>query len=331
MAGSDGRSVLVIGAGMAGLACASVLSERGLAVTVLDKAHGAGGRASTRRAPDGSFDHGAQYFTARAPAFVAAVEQWEAAGAVARWAGRIGTLAHGRIEAATDALVRWVGAPRMSTLLRHLCNGLDACFEHRAITLRRDRAGWRVACQGGASLGPFDVAVVATPPPQAIPLLDAAPPLAAEAARAEVDPCWAVMLGFDRPLPIALDGAFVQDSPLAWAARDGSKPGRPPGERWVLHASAQWSAAHVDAPREEIVSSLRAAFGTAAGIALPEPLHQDAHRWLYAQTRRPLDVPCLLDPAQAIGACGDWCLGGRLESAWQSGHALGKALAARLA
>lgn len=61
--------VAIVGAGMAGLSCARALVEAGLKVAVFDKARGAGGRMATRRGELASFDHGAQYFTARSPDF----------------------------------------------------------------------------------------------------------------------------------------------------------------------------------------------------------------------------------------------------------------------
>jgi len=91
------RAVLVIGAGMAGLACARRLAAEGAHVLVVDKARGAGGRASTRRGDGTSFDHGAQYFTARDAGFAAATAGWVATGVVARWDARIIRLEAGRL------------------------------------------------------------------------------------------------------------------------------------------------------------------------------------------------------------------------------------------
>jgi predicted NAD/FAD-dependent oxidoreductase len=137
------------------------------------------------------------------------------------------------------------------------------------------------------------------------------------------------MAAFAAPLPLPLDGLFVADSPVAWASRDSSKPGRADGERWVLQATPAWSSAHVDASADEVSAALLEAFADAAAVALPEALHRDAHRWLYAKTRRSLGVPYLYDEARGIAACGDYCLGGRIEAAWLSGRALGDRLAAR--
>ena len=55
----------VVGAGMAGVACARTLLQAGHRVTLLEKSRGFGGRMATRRTEFGGFDHGAQYFTVR--------------------------------------------------------------------------------------------------------------------------------------------------------------------------------------------------------------------------------------------------------------------------
>jgi len=57
--------VLVIGAGISGLLCATQLQAAGLSTLVLDKGRGVGGRMATRRIGDTTFDHGAQFFTVR--------------------------------------------------------------------------------------------------------------------------------------------------------------------------------------------------------------------------------------------------------------------------
>jgi renalase len=74
----------IVGAGMAGLACAEGVTRRGDDVVLFDKGRGAGGRMSTRRiatsAGEAYFDHGAQYFTVRDAAFGQRVEAWISQG-----------------------------------------------------------------------------------------------------------------------------------------------------------------------------------------------------------------------------------------------------------
>jgi len=120
--------VAVVGAGISGLTAASRLARGGCAVTVYETGRGPGGRTSTRRAgPDGAgwqFDHGAQYFSAKDPAFRAIVEDWRAEGLVAEWTGVFGT-----VDATTGTFVRedpqetkerWVGTPSMNAIAKGL-------------------------------------------------------------------------------------------------------------------------------------------------------------------------------------------------------------------
>lgn len=86
--------IAIVGAGLAGLACARELTAAGVAVTLFDKSRGVGGRSSTRRVTlaDGtalSFDHGAQYFTVREANFRRLVDRGAAAGMLARWQPRL--------------------------------------------------------------------------------------------------------------------------------------------------------------------------------------------------------------------------------------------------
>ncbi|MEY4932043.1 MAG: hypothetical protein RLZZ403_363, partial [Pseudomonadota bacterium] len=62
-------TVAIVGAGLAGLACARVLFGAQYSVTVLEKSRGLGGRIATRRVGRLAFDHGAQYLVVRDAGF----------------------------------------------------------------------------------------------------------------------------------------------------------------------------------------------------------------------------------------------------------------------
>ena len=82
---SHNTDVLIIGAGLAGLSAANDLRQAGRKVLVIDKGRGLGGRLAGRRIGDATFDHGAQFFTARESRFKAAVEGWIQAGVAEEW------------------------------------------------------------------------------------------------------------------------------------------------------------------------------------------------------------------------------------------------------
>jgi predicted NAD/FAD-dependent oxidoreductase len=322
------RRALVVGAGLAGLACAEALQEAGWAVTCVDKGRGAGGRASTRRRDATRFDHGAQYVTASDPAFSAWLSRRVEAGALAPWTAPLVRLSPAGSAPLTPR-DRFVGIPGMSALLKGEAEAQRVRFGLRVAALRRGPDGWQALTDEGDELGPFALVAVATPAPQAVALLSDAAPLADQVATVEVAPCWAVMASFAHPLDLGWGGAAIEhpDSPLSWVAHDGSKPGRGAASTYVLHGSPAWSAAHLEAEPGEVVEGLLSALGDLVG-PLPEPTHATAHRWRYARTTRPLDVPCLWDSDLQIGYCGDACLGAKLESAFLSGRALAQRIGA---
>ncbi len=316
--------VAVIGAGLAGLAAARGFASAGAEVTVFDKARGPGGRISTRRTEHGAFDHGAQYFTCRDPRFAEILAPLRSEGVVAPWTGRIGTLEGGRVGDLREETERLVGVPGMSALGRALARDLDVVTGCRIEQVERVDGSWRLFAADREARGRFDAVVVATPAPQALPLVEAVPRLHEAVAAVRMQPCWAALVGFDAPLDLPLDGAFVSDSPLAWVARNNSKPGRPEHECWVLHATPEWSSAVLEIEPDEALGRLLCALAEAAGGALPPTRYAAAHRWRFASTDQPLGRACLWDASARIGVCGDWGDGGRVERAVLSGEALAR-------
>ena len=252
----------VIGAGLAGLSCAMALQQAGLKVTVCEKSRGAAGRMSTRRGEDWQCDHGAQYFTARHPDFRAEVERWVRAGVAAAWAPRLQVLGGSLARVPDSTLQRFVGVPAMTTPARHLAQALSLAKETTITELQRAAHRWQLlTAERGWLADRFDAVLLATPAPQAAALLtQPAPELAARAGSANMRGGWALMLRFAAPVELPFDGAFVNEGPLRWIARNNSKPGRGGRETWLLHATAEWSESHLDQSANEIAASLLPAF-----------------------------------------------------------------------
>jgi renalase len=318
--------VAVIGAGIAGLTAARRMARAGREVVVFDKARGAGGRTSTRRREEDPFDHGAQYFTCRGEPFRRQVEGWCARGVAATWDVTLRTLGKGWVGWSPETSTRYVGVPGMSALARDLAKELRLECGRRVERVECAAGNWQLVSEDGPAIEGFDAIVVATPAPQAVPLLANAPRLAALAAGIEMQPCHAVMLTFSEPLGLDFEGAFVSDAPIEWVARNTSKPGRPGGECWVLHSSREWSKENLEASPDAVAASLQALFGEVLDRELPAASHRAAHRWLLARAREPLHVPMLWDEKLRVGVCGDWMLGDRVEDAFVSGDALARAM-----
>jgi hypothetical protein len=77
------------------------------------------------------------------------------------------------------------------------------------------------------------------------------------------------------------------------------------------------------------VPALLDAFAHVLGRQLPTPDVTSAHRWRFAAPAQPLGLRCLADEGRHLYACGDWCLGGRIEGAFMSGLAAASAILTR--
>ncbi len=345
------RHIAVIGAGMAGIACARTLVQAGHRVTVFERGGAAGGRMATVDTAFGGFDHGAQYFTVRDPRFALALQT--APQVCKRWsANTVRVLdAYGRVAAAAlpGTESHWVPTPGMDALVRHWAQPLAAAQQIECETLvtriARDALHprqWQLATLGtpGAPdaqhvFSGFDDVVLAVPHAQAMQLLRAsslAAPLVRTLDAVQVGPCWTLMLAFPQASQATLphlgpqwNAARSTHHRIAWLARESSKPGRGSIERWTVQASAAWSAEHLqdDAPR--VQAKLLKAFAEVTGIRA-EPGYAAVVGWNQAQTLQPLGRSHVLDARLRIGLCGDWCLGHRVENAFVSGLELALAM-----
>ena len=300
--------VAIIGAGMAGAAAAQALVDQGYAVCVLDKSRGVGGRLSTRRSELGPFDHGAQFIRAHDARFRRQLARWAEAGYLQRW--------HPRTGAADPLGAAWVPTGSMNALLKPMLEGASVLLGSAVSALQRDGSGWRLLDEQGSLLAEAEQLIITAPAPQASALLaTVAPQLADRLDSVRYAPCWAAMLALQDPVNVDL----LRDcGPISWAAADASRPGRPPGHRWVAQASAEWSRAHLESTPQAAGQALGEALSKALGV---EVTLASAHRWRYALVEQPLGIDCLAEPSLGLRVAGDGCLGGRVEAAFLSGQA----------
>ena len=342
------RRFAVIGAGMSGIACARTLAQAGHDVTVLERLPRAGGRTGSLDTTYGSFDAGAQYFTVRDARFQLALDTVPAL--VRRWS--VSTVrvldASGRVAAVAPppGEAHWVASPTMDALVQAWSEPLAA--EGRlhlgtAVTRlepdpMRPRA-WQLrttAVDGSMrTFAGFDGVLFALPAPLTQALLTecgVAPAWVEALADVQIAPCWTLMLAFAqavRPGLVTLgpqwNAARSTHHRVAWLARESSKPGRTQIERWTVQASPAWSREHLHDDPARIRAKLTRAFAEITGIHAT-PTHSQVRCWPHAQTQSPLGQPFVWDPDSGLGACGDWCLGHRLEDAFVSGLSLALAV-----
>lgn len=340
------QPIAIVGAGIAGAAALRTITDQSLPAIAFDKGRGPGGRASTRRESIANtntfFDHGAQYFTARDPRFRRFVQSWVQDNIAQPWTATTVTISNTGTHPSPTA-ERFVGTGGTNALVKHLTANQPVRFGKRVTAITGSPGHYTLTLDDNSTQGPFHHLIIALPAPQAAELLrPIAPNLADLASHANMLPCWTLMLALDAPSSIPYHAAKVQSTtpsanptanPIAWFARENSKPGRPATpECWTIQATPAWSQANLERPAEEVAQDLLAAFRSLTN--LPDsitPLHAAAHRWRYARAADALSPAiaqsplyaegALHDPARNITLCGDWLLGPRIECAFLSGCA----------
>lgn len=313
------KRVAIIGAGMAGLAAAERLSAGGVSCVIFEKSRGFGGRMATRRTGDLQFDHGAQFFSARGPEFFAQVTRWREAGVVDAWSAG-----------------SYVGAPGMTAPSRAMAANHECVTQAQVSRLVRSDSGWSVCDENGEIAAPgngaYAAVVLAVPAAQAVPLAASAGARLPALECVEYAPCIALMLAFPPETPRPTQNWLKPEDPvIAWIASNSSKPGRAAdAQTWVAHARPDWSRANLETSAADLCAPLLAQFRAVTGV-VAEPMYISAHRWRYALVEKVVGVPCLFDARAMVGACGDWCLGPRVESAYDSGCAVADTLLPTLA
>ena len=307
----------------------------GRSVQVLEAGYGPGGRLQSSRmattcGSDLSFDHGAQFVTFSSDLGKEVARGAMDAGVLGLPDRPFGNLSGGVWADASEdpARPRLVGKPDMpafavwltQTLALDLQPGIrivKAIWQDGIWTLvdSRDRL-WQ-----GRGL------ILAMPPADQ-PDLEGAPSLTADA---RLRPCWAVHLAFEEEVPLVNPRAFVTgDDVIGFLAKQTDyrlteKAGRC---RLMLHSTHDYAErVGNDYPASKVIDEALTALTALLGQDLPPLGFSGAHYWPHAFVDKAVGQDHLLDEAHNLAACGDWCLGPRVEAAMLSGDAAGRCLA----
>jgi predicted NAD/FAD-dependent oxidoreductase len=307
-------TAVVVGAGLAGVACARTLHEAGEPVVLVDRGRRIGGRMATRRIDGRVVDLGASYVTVSDPVFGAVVDDWERRGLVRPWTDTFAVAGGGP----KSGPMRWAAPGGLRSLVEDLVAGLEVADETTVREVRRGADGWMVDDR------PASAVVLAMPDPQAHRLL--AEDLRAELpAPAAYEPVLALVATWDQRC-WDFDGLFVNDHPsLAWVADDGRRRGDG-APVLVAHSTPAYATDHLAEPAvagSELGRALQEVLGA------PAPASTLVHRWTFARPTGGRAEPYALTGG-GLGLCGDgWAEKPRVEAAYLSGRALAEALLAR--
>ncbi len=306
-------NVTVVGAGIAGVACARALVSAGVTVRVLERAT-PGGRMWAEPHGGRPVDMGAGYFTVSDDRFAAVVERWRAAGLAREWTDTFAIHSPAGWSTTTGPM-RWAAPGGLTSLVVDLANGLDVLSWHE---VSRVEPGPLVDGE------PADAVVLAMPGPEAVRVLS--PKLVetlAVARSQEWLPSVVATYEFAERNWDFQGGAFVNDHPvLTTLFDDGSRRGDG-APVLVAHSTAEAAdrfTTNAVAASRELETAVREL------LNLPEgPESSDAWRWDFARPATPGDRPFHFGP-ERVGLAGDAWGTPKVETAWLSGTTLAEAI-----
>ena len=317
--------VTILGAGIAGIAAAVRLLDRGCEVRVLEKRSRIGGRMATFRPAgeglDGAvFDHGAQFFTTRGSEFTSLIEAAVEAGAVRAWT-------HG-FDDPPDGFPRWCGTTAMTDLVEWMATAAGIAVElgTEVTDLRSDSA---------------DAYLLTAPIPQTLSVLSfsgllPSPSIHARLAAVAYKPTISVLLRLDRSpggFPEHGGVQYLDHADLAFVT-DNERKGISHRPAVTVHLSNELSVELWDATDADVAGravELISGHLHNAGV-LDTPGGVEVRRWRYAGPFEVLAERTIVWGDQPIVAVAGEAFGGpKVEGAFMSGIAAADALDSALA
>ena len=332
MTSSTTFDVLIIGAGLAGLSAANDLQQAGLNVLVVDKGRGLGGRLAGRRIGDATFDHGAQFMTARDSRFKASVAEWIEAGVADEW--------YSSYPGHPNGHPRYRGVPTMTAVAKYLATDINVMRTTRVESIAQnstqDNKLWSAALDNGDTIS-AKALLITSPVPQTIDLLasdNISVPADKQARldRIDYEACIAVMAVLDGPTAIPLPGATAfDDGPIGWIS-DNLQKGVSKIPAVTIHGSGTFSAEHYEKDKMQTGQTLIDAAAPYLGNA--KVTEYQVHGWRYSKPSVVDSEACMLlseaTDLPPLALAGDAFAGPRFEGAVLSGWAAAKSLIAAL-
>lgn len=310
--------VIVVGAGISGIAAARSLRADAYPVVVLDRGRRLGGRMAVRTSNDRPTDIGASYFTVSEPSFEAVVRDWQQRGLARPWTDTFHVYDDGELTPKFGPM-RWA-APRG---LRSLVEDLAADVDVRQSQVSEIAPNLLVDGE------PASAVVLAMPDPQAKRLLHPTFGAELDALTDPFEPVLALTSTWPRrSWPDDLNGVFVaHDDALGWVADDGRRRGDG-APVLVAHSTSELAARYLDSP-QDAGAALVAALQNVLGLR-EAPVSSQVHRWTFAKPTGTRAAQFFLGDS-LVGLCGDaWSDKPRVEAAYLSGVALAQEVSRRL-
>lgn len=315
----------IIGAGLAGLSLATLLDPHQHNVVLFDKGQGVGGRLTHRRHEAYDFDHGAQYFTVRSPQFRTFLAR-HCASCIAPWRARFVSFENNQAVLSRQ----WqedhlVGVPSMNALAKTLAKDTTVFSAYEVVEIYKKGEKWHCRNKNDQHSEGFDWLICTAPAWQTRQLMPQGCSFLNELEKIKMKSCFTMMLGFNSSPIDEFDVAHISDEIISWLSCNHTKPQRKTKPSLVINSTNAWADRHFMQDLRTVQRVLLEASERVLNREL-KPDYIDLQRWRFANVDTQAGPKAFVDSNLKIAACGDWCIKGRVESAFLSAFNLAQQL-----
>lgn len=321
------QKVVIIGAGMAGLACGRELSKRGVETLILEKSAGVGGRVATRRAQNTWLDHGLPYLqTGRDSRYNEWVRELLDRQIIQYWTeNRFFLSVHGLANQVEENPF-FACDQGLNRIGKYLAQEQSISLQTRVTQIEVKNDRWWLTTNQGEFEG--DILVMTPPAPQTHALLvnclSNFPEVVNPLRNVKFDSTLSLLAGYANHRAVPSDWEIIKckDSKvLDQLFFNSTKQASPSCASLVLHSTAEFAQEHLE--EQDLAPIGEAMLKELGDLLLPQLAKPDwwqVHRWRYSRVAQSLELDSLGSylPLPLFFA-GDWLGGGGVEGAYLAG------------
>ncbi|MCH2226473.1 MAG: NAD(P)-binding protein [Candidatus Caenarcaniphilales bacterium] len=336
------EKIAIIGSGLSGCYLAYLLKDK-YEVHIFDKARGTGGRASSKRESETSFDYGLSCFNIEDKAILQDLEKFPEN--LEKW--QAGVLERDKYNSETNFFYKselFTSKPFANSLCKKFIEEINHNFKsHRVLEIKKiTEKNYELSIEKEeeiTKISGFTKVISTAPNIQSAEITKNFPETSKLCLRAIMNSSFVVLISFQNELNSYdwlrnVDIIQFKNSPIDSVYFNNHKPGREGNPASIiLKANPYWSKAHVEIDKKRIEKLLTEEFFSLCGIRDPEISFTHTHRWLYSETARAaLEIKdyrheklFIMDKSkdsEQIYVCGDWCIGSKAEHALMSAKSL---------
>lgn len=321
------KDIVIIGAGIAGLACGDWLRKRGIKTQILEKSAGVAGRVATRRAQGTWLDHGLTYLqTGTDPRYSAFVKELLDCHVIQFWTeSRFFLSVHGLANQLEDRPL-FASPNGLNTIGKYLAQNQHINYKTKVTEIKIKDDRWQILTDQGEFRA--DILVMTPPAPQTKELLMAGlsdyPQIITPLEHIKFSSTMSLLAGYHNSRSVPSDWEVIEcrDSKvLQHLFFNSTKQNNPSCASLVLHSTAEFAEEYLEAvDLAPIGEMMLEELGHLLIPQLTRPDWWQVHRWRYSRVCQSLEMDSLASyrPLPLFFA-GDWLAGGGVESAFLSG------------